>query len=48
MEGEVLGSSWFDLKLKVMSRSSKGGYRRRGGGPVRDLMGRKLGKEITF
>jgi len=48
MEGEVLGSSWFDLKFKVMSRSSKDGYRKREGEPVRDLMGRKLGKEITF
>jgi len=27
---------------------SKRDYRRRGGGPVWDLMDRKVGKEITF
>jgi len=31
-----------------MSRGSKEGYRRKGDGQVRDLMGRKLGKEITI
>ena len=30
----------FDSKFKVMSRGSKEGYRRRGGGLVRDVMGR--------
>jgi len=38
----------FDIQFNGISRGSKGGYRKRGRGQIRDLMDRKLEKEIIF
>jgi len=56
-EHDLLGQQWkekplvfprFDSQVKGMPKCSKRGYRRRGGGSVRALIDRKLGKKITF
>jgi len=56
-ENGLLGHQWNEMSLvctrfyyqfKGMSKGSKGDYTRRVGGPVRDLMDRKLGKAKIF